>query len=43
MMTEISSCILSQYLWYNANIQIDKTSIDFHGFQQKKELCFTTF
>ena len=26
-MTEILSCILSQYLWYNAYIQVDKTSI----------------
>ena len=26
-MTEIPSCILSQYLWYNAYIQVDKTSI----------------
>ena len=36
MMTEIPSCILSQYLWYNANIQIDKTSIfNFHSFSKK--------
>ena len=35
MMTEIPSCILSQYLWYNANIQIDKTSIHFSRFSEK--------
>ena len=29
MMTEIPSYILPQYLWYNANIQVDKTSIHF--------------
>ena len=28
-MTEIPSSILSQYLWYNANIQAGKTSIQF--------------
>ena len=33
-MTKIPSWFLSQYLWYNANIQIDKTSIHFHGFQK---------
>ena len=32
MMTEIPSFILSQYLWYNANIQIDKTTIHFSRF-----------
>ena len=35
MMTEIPSCILSQYLWYNANIQIDKISIHFSWFLEK--------
>ena len=35
MMTEIPSCILSQFLWYNANIQIDKTSINFSRFSEK--------
>ena len=34
MMTEIPSCILSQYLWYNANIQI-KTFIHFSWFSEK--------
>ena len=34
-MTEIPSCILSQYLWYNANIQVDKTSIPFSRFSEK--------
>ena len=35
MMTEIPSCILSQYLWYNANIKVDKTSIQFSRFSKK--------
>ena len=35
MMTEIPSCIQSQYLWYNANIQTDKTSIHFSRFSEK--------
>ena len=35
-MTEIPSCILSQYMWYNANIQADKTSIQFLRFSKKK-------
>ena len=35
MMAEIPSCILSQYLWYNANIQVDKTSIHFSRFSKK--------
>ena len=35
MMNEIPSCILSQYLWYNANIHIDKTSIHFSRFSEK--------
>ena len=34
-MTEILSCILSQYLQYNANIHIDKTSIHFSRFSEK--------
>ena len=34
-MTEIPSCILSQYLWYNANIQVDKRSIQFSQFLEK--------
>ena len=29
MMTEMPSCILSQYLWCSANIQVDKTSVQF--------------
>ena len=28
-MTEIPSCILSQYMWQGADVQIDKTSIQF--------------
>ena len=34
-MIEIPSCILSQYLWYNWNIQVDKTSIHFSRFSEK--------
>ena len=33
MMTEIPSCILSQY--HNVNIQVDKTSIHFSRFFEK--------
>ena len=36
-MTEIPSCIMSQYLWYNANIKVDKTSIQCSWFSQKKK------
>ena len=35
-MAEIPSCTLSQYMWYNANIQTDKTSIQFLRFSEKK-------
>ena len=35
MMTEIPSCILSQYLCCNANIQVDNTSIQFSRFSEK--------
>ena len=34
-MTEITSCILSQYLWYKANTQVHKTSIHFPRFSEK--------
>ena len=34
-MTDIHSCLLSQYLWYNANIQVDETSIHFSRFFEK--------
>ena len=27
VITEIASCILSQYLWYPESIQVDKTSV----------------
>ena len=37
-MTEIPSCILSQYLWYNVNIHVHKTSIQFPRFSEKKIL-----
>ena len=32
---EIPSCILSQYLWYNENIQVDKNSIYLVRFSKK--------
>ena len=35
MLTEIPSYILSQYMWYNSNIQVDKTSIHFSRFSEK--------
>ena len=35
MMTEISSCISSQYLWYNKSIQVDNVSIYFLPFSEK--------
>ena len=35
LVIEIPSCILSQYLWYNANIQVDKTSIQFSQLSEK--------
>ena len=31
-MTDIPSCMLSQYLWYNVSIQVDQTSIHFLRF-----------
>ena len=37
MMTEIPSCILFQYLWYNVNMQVDKASIQFSRFSEKKK------
>ena len=36
-MTEIPSCILSQYLWYNWNIQVDKTSQLFNNIDSIKK------
>ena len=35
MMTEIPSCILSKYLWYNESIQEEKTSVHFLKFSEK--------
>ena len=34
-MAEIPSCILSQYLWYNRSIKVDKASIHFLTFSEK--------
>ena len=45
-MTEIPSNILSQYLWYNANVQVDETSIHvfiFHGFPKNILIIFHNF
>ena len=41
-MTEIRYCILSQCLWYNANIQVDQTSIQFSRFFEKKNIHFVS-
>ena len=35
MMTEIRSCILSQCIWYNKSIQVDKASAHFFKFFEK--------
>ena len=35
MMNEIPSCILCWYLWFGANIRVDKTSIQFSRFSEK--------
>ena len=34
-MTEIPSCILSQYAWYNTSIKVDKASVHFLKFYEK--------
>ena len=42
--TEIPSCILPQYLWYNENIQVDENSIYLVRFSEKNSnYCFSTF
>ena len=35
-MTEIPSCILSQYLWYSQGIQVDKAPVHFLQFSRGK-------
>ena len=35
MITEVPSCILSQYLWYNRSIQVDNSSVYFLKFSEK--------
>ena len=35
MITEVPSCILSQYLWYNRSIQVDNSSVYFLKFSKK--------
>ena len=35
MITEVPSCILSQYLWYNGSIQVDNSSVYFLKFSEK--------
>ena len=41
MMTEVSSWILFQYLWWNASIKVDKTPIQFSLFSEKY-ICYTS-
>ena len=36
MITEVPSCILSQYLWCNKSIQVDNSSVYFLKFPKKK-------
>ena len=35
MITEVPSCILSHYLWYNRSIQVDNSSVYFLKFSEK--------
>ena len=35
MITELPSCILSHYLWYNRSIQVDNSSVYFLNFSEK--------
>ena len=35
MITEVPSCILSQYLWYNRSIQVDNSSVYFLKFSEE--------
>ena len=35
MITEVPSCILSQYLWYNRSIQVDNSYVYFLKFSKK--------
>ena len=42
-MTQIPSCIFSQYLWCSANIQVDKTSVQFSQFSKKAFIMFPSF
>ena len=43
MITEIPSCILSQYLWYNRSIQVDNSSVYFLKFSNKISIMFPNF
>ena len=40
---EIPFCILSYYLWYNENIQVDKISIYLAWFSEKNIMFFSFF
>ena len=40
---EIPSCILSQYFWYNENIQVDKNSIYLIRFSEKNIMFLNFF
>ena len=39
-MTEVSSCILSQYLWYNEGIHLYKASVPFLQFSKEKKINY---
>ena len=43
MMVEIPFYILSQYLWYNKSIQVDKASVHFLRFSEKVSIMFRNF
>ena len=43
MITEIPSCILWQYPWYNGSIQVDNASVYFLKFSKKTSIIFRYF
>ena len=43
MITEVPSCILPQYLWYNRIIQVDNFSVYFLKFSKKISTMFLNF
>ena len=40
MITEVPSCIMPQYLWYNRSIQVDNSSVYFLNFPKKILIMF---